>query len=646
VPDLDFDRYPLAKRQQAVTRMMPETIALMDQVEAGNRDTPTISLLDQTLNAIAHEDAQGRSGTAYLDSWLARLIQDDPEHQAALWLRVRALERDRLSLSPQDLLTAIERLVRLTRTGPDTDRLQNVIDRCRRDPRYRGLQLPLTVQAAELAGRQKEWANEATLWHQVLDSTESGQQGTPKFKLLRHALTRLLTLYQQDGPLPDKRQTPEVGLRLARLPGGSLAAAQAAYSAAVHRWKWRKVQAELSTAQSAYPEAALLAWLDTAPGAEHKKVLHWLKTYPAVWAHWPLDALQALDKHLASDLDKAPELLLIMAETTQQGSKGAALSTQYLLRAWIAGTQLSLEQLKHVAAHLPSVDADWCKERLSTRKDAATLLTELCKTRRERNFPLAWLQHFPAQVIQELPTDVLDSVIEAGVASGMDLSTEVLASIAARANRPDGKALLATLARFAEQRPTLATQFLKGCLAGKHVDPAVVQALFPALLQAQTDRPSVVNVLDELSGQQTLLRGEGMAALCLDNWATLREDMAVWPLLRGRRIEGSTLVDITTRWLAYTDRPHRLDLMVIILQDVKNRSSATWLTPVSLRLQALCAAGRFLEAEEILSYYPEIRIKGRSARDCFSAARSRISEREGVYGSEFKQLWALISSIA
>lgn len=667
VPDLDFDRYPLAMRRQAVTRMMPETIVLMNQVEAGNRDTPPIPLLDQTLDAIAREDAQGRSGTAYLDSWLARLIQDDPEHQGALWLRVHALERDVLSLSPQDLLAAIERLVRLTTTREDMPRLQSVIEHYLRDPRYRSLQLPLTVQAAELAGRRGEWTNEAALWHQVLDLTESARQGASEFALLRRALAHLLALYQQGGRLPDKIRSAEVGLRLARLPGGSLEEAQAAYSAALYKWGWRQVEAELSMGKSAHPAAALLAWLNTAPAADHKAILKWMESNLAVWGRWPVGVLQAIDEQLASDLDKTPELLLIMAGATIHEAEGQVPSTQYLLRAWAAGAQLSPPQLKHIATYLTKLDGRWCKKRLGGRKRTTTLLTELWKARGERDFPLAWLQCFQPKVIRELPDDMLSKLLEAWGAQGTPILAELLTAIAARMIRPDGKALLATVIRLATQHPELATWFLRACLTTNDIQPTVVQALFLALLQDRSDQRAVVEILDKLSANPAFLRGTAPVArvpgrdwhsslerdralpeetdlvpLCLDNWTALRADMDTWPLLRRYRIEGSTLVGIVTKWLSYMSNPHRMDMLIVILRDVQRRSSANWLTPVSLEFQALCAAGRFSEAKRVLDRYPDLRIKRQDAAAYLRSMRARVSERKGVYESEFKRLWELV----
>jgi len=83
-------------------------------------------------------------------------------------------------------------------------------------------------------------------------------------------------------------------------------------------------------------------------------------------------------------------------------------------------------------------------------------------------------------------------------------------------------------------------------------------------------------------------------------------------------------------------------MLVVILRDVQRRSSASWLTPVSLEFQALCAAGRFSEAKRVPDRCPDLRIKRQDAATYLRSARARVPEREGVCESEFKRLWELV----
>ena len=643
VPDLDFDRYPLIVRRDAVARLMPGTIALMEQVEAGNRTTPATSLLNHVLEAVAREEAQGRSGTAYLDSWLARLVQDDPEHQSALWLRLYAHEREVLNLSFQDLLAAVERLVRLTKELQNLAQLGKTIERYRHDPRYGSLWLPLTVQMAHLMGRLEDWKTEVDLWRQVLDSTGSVKQDSPQFGLLRLTLKRLLQLHRPDGPLPDRKQAAEIGLRLARMPGGPLQEAQIAYSAVVPGWQWCQVEAELRSAESLHPSAALLAWLETTPNADQKAAISWLVSSSNIWSDWPLDALQALGERLAPSLDRSSDLLLALADAVVQKSEGRAASAQYLLRAWCAGADLSPSQFEDIATSLAILDVDWCRRLLKKRKKATGLLVRLWQVCGGDKLPSEWLERFPSAAFQEFPDEMLRRLVETSVARQIPLEDSLLIAVRERMARSDGEEPVGWVGQLATQHPELATGLLRTCLSNDTISPRVVCALFSALLEDRSNQRTIAEILDRLSTDRKLVSGgPRVVSLCLDNWGALREDMQVWSLLRRFRIEGSTLVETTRRWLDYKDKLHRIDMLIVILKDVRRDSSPNWLTPVSLEFEALCASGRFSEAQRLLNLYPDLRIKGQDAADYLKGSHTQVAARTAAYESEFRRLWQLI----
>ncbi|GAB4537163.1 MAG: hypothetical protein Kow0063_23510 [Anaerolineae bacterium] len=637
VPDLDFDRYPISLRREVVTRLMAETVTLLDRVEASHRKAPAAEDLDQLLDAIRREDAQGRSGIAYLDSWLTRLVQDDPEHQGALWLRLHALEQGILTPSPNDVQTAIERLVRSTDARADLVRLQRIIECCLDDARYPDLQLALAVQAAELAGRQEAWQVEAQLWHRVLELVKTDPKEDPELRSIARALTRLLALYRSEGPVPDKKLASQVGLSLACLPGVTIQTAKDAYSAVVDTWSWQRVSQELSDKRVPHPAAVLMAWLETAQ-ADRQAAVNWLEHNVEQWTGWPGQTLQALERQLGSEADKSPQLLLALADLVKQDSEQA--STQYLLRAWAAGAQLSRGQLAWLAAHLARLEAGWCQRLFTTRSDVGQLLEQLWLERDVGDFPLAWLDYFPLEVIQCIPEPALVKLLESWVDQKTPFNAQLMAVLITRLNQAADGRLLSSVQHLADQHPAVATHLLRSCLAVEYLNPGIVQALFPILLQDRANPAWVVDILDQL-GHHQIIHKMPLVGDCLDNWKALRANQSDWLLLRQQYIEGRDLVGIADKWLVHTDKPHRLDMLIVILRSVKDRSPVTWLTPVSLEFQALCEAGRFEEAEKILASRSDLRVQNIPARRYLERARTQCGERQSEYEAEFKQLWAL-----
>jgi superfamily II DNA helicase RecQ len=635
VPDLDFERYPVAQRKSVVVRLMIETLNLLDAVEQCNRQPLPVELGQQLLAAIAQENAQGRSGTAYLESWLARLIQDDPEHQGALWLRLRAFEQGALSLSSLDVVTAIARLVQLTRSTEFVDDLGRIVVHCLEASGYSEHRAALLQSAAQLAGRRGVWVEEARLWQQACDLlTAEGQEA-------QTILVRLLELYHRADRLNDPARAAEIANRLIQLSTLSLPEAQAAYAVLARRWTWADVEAELKS-RHAHPAAALSAWLETGTAAARKGVVGWLARRPEVLTRWPTTALRDIAQHLQTELSSSPQALLALADTLLLTPESTAEAVGFLVQAWAAGGDLSAQQSQALAADLLKLDATECRQRFASRPDVTDLLTALWQARGKSDFPLRWLSYVPEGTLQRLPEDIFVQVWAAFVALKTPLEESLLSDLVACVEI-SGDVGVPLLAQVVTERPDLALQILQVILKrGDAPKTAMVKVLFPALLTDTVDSHQVVLCLSALSTDRALYRGDARMFACLDTWKALQEDHTTWPLLRQRRVESTTLVDIAKKWMAYQDELQRLDMLVIILQDVCSRSPSTWMTPISLEFQALCAAGRFSEAQEIVDYNPDLHIQGRDAATYLKEAQARRHGRQGAYEAELRRLWALV----
>ena len=443
--------------------------------------------------------------------------------------------------------------------------------------------------------------------------------------------------------VPAMQSLPKARLILVHLPGISRVVSQAVYSQAVRGWTWKQLKPELSTDVNPHPDVALLAWLEEAPSPEERhQAMDWLARSPAMLSAWPQETWRSLEERLGSDLDGQSKLLMAMANVMTSRVEQGDLAARYLLRAWSAGAQLEPVHLRPIARHLADLDADWCRTQTGSRTDAHELLVALRDANGGGDILLEWLPCFPVTALLALPEAVLVQLLKAAVSRATPAGVALLRMIGPRIAQPDSQALRDTAVKLATEHPQIATELLKSSLSFGSDWPVVARTLFPVLLQDRSSRQAVAETLDELSAQQPLLQGKDMVVLCLDNWTALQADKAIWPQLRQRRIEGSTLVYVVTKWLSHKDKPHRIDMMVTILRDVQKRTSPYWLTPLSLEFQALCAAGRFSEAEGILARHPDIEIKRQSAASHLASARNQATERKGVCEAEFARLWELL----
>lgn len=637
VPDLRFDRHSLEERKRAVVRLDPTTVELVEQLEDANRSTPSLEALDRIIEAIEAEESRGRSGKAYLDSWLARLIQDDPGHVGALWLRLYALKRGFVKLSDADMVSAFERLIRVTGQREAQLRLQHLLKNFSSDFQRESLQLPLAEQAANLARKLRRWETEARHWRRAVELSLTLGEITS----LRSALRRLLDLYRRRDRLANEKQAAEIGLHLARLPEATSADVTAGYTAVAKVWNWSRFRKELSS-KSSRSGRALCCYVTGASTRRHKRVITWLEENRSIWTCWPRDILEAIESRMGKSWDKSPRILVAMSELAEK-DKDYARAACYTLRAWHAGTQLSSHQLGDLAAHLPDLDPESYDAMLAGTR-GTELLDRLWQLDQDKLAKLGWSQRFPSSVLRAVSDDTISKILEALPELRTPLDRDSKAAIMERLVQLPDHRLKPSLTSLLAQRPQLSLDFLEACVRLERAAPARVGTVLPVVLQRSDREQRTVELLMQLSAEQSLLVGEGCAAACLDNWRALQADSRTCSLLQERRIEGDTLVNIAKKWFGYRDKPHRLDMLVVILQDVKERSSPRWLTPVSLELQALCAAGRFSEARKVIKEHADLTVRGVDASDYLESARRRTSARKSAYEPEFRRLWDLIST--
>jgi superfamily II DNA helicase RecQ len=634
VPDLDFERYTVAQRRNVIVRLAVETLDLLDAVEQCNRKPLPVEVGQQLLAAIAREDAQGRAGSAYLESWLARLIQDDPEHQGALWLRLRAFEQGVLQVPPEDVMAAIGRLTSVTQAASPTDELRRLVLHWLQAPEFGGHKATLIRYAAQLAGSRGAWREETELWEQAREFTARGSEDD------KSILIHLLRLYDRTDRVNDPARAAGVALHLVASPVATLAEARTAYTVLSRQWAWADVEAELD-AKHPHSEAALLAWLETGEASARREAVEWVASHPEALTQWPTAAVREIAERLETDLSGVPNGALALAEVLASTRKSATLASKLLLRAWAGGGSLSPKHIQALAANLDELDPAECRQVLARRPGAGELLTALRRLDENRPFPLGWLAYFPEGVVGELPDDIFGQVWEASLGSGMPPGEELLKQLLTRVNASSDAATPLLAALVADQ-PDIALRVIEDVL--EHADdarPPVVKTLFPALLSPRVDARRAANLLGILSGRRAYYQDDDRMAVCLDIWEALEQDRATWPLLRQKQINSSTLVEIAKKWLDYKQHLHRLDMLVVILGHVCISSNPNWLTPVALQVQALCAAGRFREAEAIIATEGDLRIRGLDATVYLKQAWKKRQSRGPAYESDFQRLWAL-----
>lgn len=635
VPDLRFEEYSVTKRQRVVVRLMVETLNFLETIENYNRQSPPREKVTALLAAIGEENAQGRAGDAYLDSWLARVIQDDPEHQGALWLRLWAWKQNVLTISPTDVITALTRLTTVIQSNELVDELRKITEHCLTAPDYAARRPTLLDLGAQLAIKRQVWHEAAMFWEQILENS------MPQERSNKELLLRLLDLYQRKDRLNDVTRATAIAERLMYLPALSSAEAHIVYKVLIRKWEWSDVEATLASQRATHNEVALLAWLGQDKSGANHEVVEWLAQSPETIRLWPAVMVREIAQHLQPDLQYCPPALLALSEALLASEDSVLVACEFLLQVWSHDGALNDRHHKYLAANLLKLDIATSRECLRARPDAANLLQALWQARGKSDFPLKWFTYFPESSIQKLSDEIFMAVWAAYVTSKRSVSDALLDAFITRlgATTDAGTSLLS---QVVNDNPNLGLQIFQSVLRIEGVSkPIMLTALFPILLHADSDRSQVRHYLDAMSANQELYQDEALIAVCLDVWGALQADRAVWPQLMQYRVESKVLVDLAKKWLAFKDKPHRLDMLVLILQDVGRRARSTWMTPIGLELQALCTAGRFAEADALLAYNPSLQIMGRDGKTYLTTLKKQIPTRQAMYTAELERLWVL-----
>ncbi len=114
VPQEDFTQFTKEQREAAVVRMAAEISTRLEEFESYAETLPDIGMVTDLLEAIRQEEARGYSLKAYVRGWTGRLLQDTPDHRAALLVRLQTIIVDQMIESSADeFIACAEHLARV-----------------------------------------------------------------------------------------------------------------------------------------------------------------------------------------------------------------------------------------------------------------------------------------------------------------------------------------------------------------------------------------------------------------------------------------------------------------------------------------------------------------------------------------------------
>lgn len=264
VPDERFEPN-LEQRRQRVRRLGQDVERLLRDLEGYATTVPPEAVLTALFEAAEVERRRGSAIHEYLLGWTGRVLQDTPDHRGALWFRLQAIVQEVFDLASHvhEIEQHAARLARLIDRErlEEAERLLRLLDRV---PEIGRQGIGFYRVQADLCRRLNRPADEATALERIV--ALAGQGGHLSNDELLGVYERLSALYAPTGPVPTPNRFVDCRRSLARLRTTADAVA-ADYAPLVAAWSWSQVQDELrahepaSRAPLAFTLGLLSAWV-------------------------------------------------------------------------------------------------------------------------------------------------------------------------------------------------------------------------------------------------------------------------------------------------------------------------------------------------------------------------------------------------
>ncbi|MBD2121053.1 hypothetical protein [Trichocoleus sp. FACHB-262] len=634
LPDENFEQYTIEQRRQVVVRLQPGTEALLDQTEHFIESFPPEILIHELFTAIQQEEALGRSLTQYVEGWSGRLLQDTPDHHAALLIRLKAMVEGMFALQPQEFLANAKRLVRLSR-NEDQSRvvwqcLANAQELLPDEPDLYQLQ----IQLCHRLNWPEEEAWRISSLITMLESDPSQQAE------LIHLYTRLKELHAPDGILENPDQHQACLMALARLSSDALEATEFYTSAGIADWSWQDIlqEIEICSAQSqpSVVMGLLCAWVNpTAAGDQQRpeQVVNYLATDGGSIAQQitSTDAEQLVSRIGVPALKVHPHLAALIASSLLlHDPQEVQPVLELALMALVEGEPLAPEVLQNMISplltYIDEIDAE--------ANDLETVLAALAVFFQPRNATELdkWFRLFPPATYQAIPSSLFTRLLQHSSEIAGEIASPVLDQLEAIVNAKIHQAELELSVHeswlaICRQLPERLKRYIEQCASASSPQFEWAESAFAALLQVHSSMasPHLEALFRTADTQRSCFpRRIALAAEC---FSLIQRYISEQGDLRSPTPESLHALRHCFNPRSSVDRA---DMFVGAIEQLGShfRVSPSWMTPIALKAEALCQAHRFSQAQRLALQYPMLQV-GREREPLL-----QVIQREQQFGDE------------
>jgi len=350
VPDGNYGKYSLEQRQKAVTHMKPGLINLFRNLKESHDHLPENEVVDEFFNELAKEEAEGRALYRYFIGWSGKLLDDEPGHRTALWLRFLAMAQQIIPFQPQELLNMGRQLI--------SESAESIIERIDVvlqdvDSQYEN-DITYFQLRSEIARRRNKPEDEVLWLQKMVGLLEQSNVPTDS---MHNAAIRLAELHSPAGPISNQQVSKKWRLLAARTSRGYDEALKE-YQIVISDLEWDQVLDELTSnnkvSMTVETTAGLLiAWLQNKTPREKEYLIDWFKENPESIPQWPATAQNRVIEIYPEEMILSSEQLVGIALQSRQDTENSlSLGLKYLSLGKKLPTQL-MEKLAGMISSRP-----------------------------------------------------------------------------------------------------------------------------------------------------------------------------------------------------------------------------------------------------------------------------------------------------
>jgi superfamily II DNA/RNA helicase len=285
VPDGNFSHYTLDDRRAVVVRMLPEHVSFFKLLKESEYTFPKPEQVSELFDVILNEEQAKQSYKGYFSGWSSRLLDENPNHKAALWLRFEGMARGIMKLQPSEFKNYSRQILNSLHPGL-YKRFNSIL--CMVGPDYENDPDYYTL-LANLYSQFNKPNQESDVLQRLIQLNEGDIIANRD--TLFSAATRLVEIHSDRGMCPNTEHHDRFILVAAR-NAQKWEVSRSFYEKIVKNFSWEQVVRELELLERYENKLSLTAvvvylWLKENPNQRRRQVIDWLLPNPEIVTSWP-----------------------------------------------------------------------------------------------------------------------------------------------------------------------------------------------------------------------------------------------------------------------------------------------------------------------------------------------------------------------